>query len=55
MRVKIFKGSGEEGKIENRVNKLLDHQDKVKIIDIKFGYGFGFHGAGYSAMIVYEE
>ena len=56
MQIKVFQGSSDHMKIENQVNKWLQkYANQVRIVEVQFGYGYGWHGAGYSAMILYEE
>jgi xanthine dehydrogenase molybdopterin-binding subunit B len=53
--VTVFKGTQNETKLQDQINSwLTKNQRIVEVIDIKYGYGFGFSGPGYSAMAIYR-
>jgi len=54
--VKIFKGTQLEPELQEQINSWLNmNHNTVEVIDIKYGYTFGYTAPSYSAMAVYRK
>jgi hypothetical protein len=54
IKIKIYK-SGDEGQLEDAVNRYLEQVGKEKLINIKYSMAIQDNKTYHSAMVIYEE